>query len=114
MLVDDDVDLAEILTEALQLEGIELHIAETEPEALALVKRVEPKIVLVDYQIPGIEPRHLIRELRKACPCRVVLCTGMGNAGSLALAMGADGVLVKPFHIEELLALAKGQPVAAP
>ena len=115
LLVDDDLDLAEALSDALNLEGFELHTTATPEQAIALSAELAPRLVLVDFQLPGVDPAELIAELREACSAPIILCTGMGDAVALAAETGADGALAKPFRIEQLLSLARtDQPAATP
>jgi DNA-binding response OmpR family regulator len=115
LLVDDDLDLAEALGEALVLEGFELHTTSAIDEAITLVREILPCLILVDYQLPGVDTHELIGRLRHECAAPIVLCTGMGEAAALAEASGADDVLAKPFRIEQLVSLARSaQPAATP
>jgi len=116
LLVDDDADLGEALTEALLLEGCEVRRTDTLAEAVSLASRLSPRLILVDYQLPGVDVSELIARLRQAVSAPIVLCTGMEDASELSAAMGADGVLAKPFSIEDLLRLVRPSrhPAATP
>jgi DNA-binding response OmpR family regulator len=116
VFVDDDSDLAEALGEALLLEGIALHSADAADQAVALASTVGPLLILVDYQLPGVDVGELVSRLRAVSTAPILLCTGMDDASVLSREAGADGFLTKPFSIEELLRLAKpgGHPAATP
>jgi DNA-binding response OmpR family regulator len=114
VLVDDDPDLGDALREALLLEGFDLHVTDSAEEASSLVARLAPEVVLIDYQVPGVDPRGLVTTLRRLTSAPMVLCTGMGRAFELRDEVGADAVLCKPFRVEDVVALANGdgQPAA--
>ena len=116
LLVDDDADLGEALKEALLLEGIDVHVTDATAEAVSLAELLAPRLILVDFQLPGVDVVELVARLRQAAPAPIFLCTGMTDAGALSAEMGADGVLAKPFSIEELLGLLRAgdHPTAAP
>ena len=113
LIVDDDRDIVEAVTMALALEGHEAFATDDPDEAVTLVRRHGPGLALVDYLMPGVDVPVLIARLRRAAPLmRVVLCTASPRAG-IVEDVGADQLLAKPFHIDELAALL-GQPAVAP
>lgn len=113
LLVDDNVDAAELLSEALAMEGHVVHVAHDGAEALALLDRVTPEVAVLDIGLPvmdGYELAHQIRA-RGFTTCRLVALTGYGQRGDRerALAAGFEVHLVKPVDLQRILAV-----VAAP
>lgn len=104
LIVDDDPDLGDALAMALDDAGHQGLAACTADDALALASSEVPDLVLVDYNMPGVDTAALIRGLRGAAPAvRVHLCTGDDLAGDEVRRLGADDLLRKPFTIDAIL-----------
>ncbi len=106
LVVDDNEGLRENLGEALEMEGYRVALAANGAAALAEIELELPQVILLDLSMPGMGGRELLARIR-ANPAqagvRVVLTTG--HSGPKARADGlADGLLVKPFGIKEVLA----------
>lgn len=105
LVVDDDPDLLESMAMVLVQEGHVMAVATTHSEALACVRHGVPRLVLVDYYIPGIAIPELVRELRQAGAAAIVLSTAAADAETLGHVAGADEILRKPFTVDGLLTL---------
>lgn len=64
LVVDDEVPLAELVTSYLQREHFEVTVCHTGVEALAVVRDVDPDVVVLDLGLPGIDGVELCRQLR--------------------------------------------------
>lgn len=108
LLVDDDQELRELLSELLQLEGFHVETASNGEEALnKLDNSIE--LVLLDIMMPvlnGIETLKRIRQ-RSAVPVLMLTARGDDFDRVLGLELGADDYLPKPFHDRELVARIK-------
>lgn len=100
MIVDDHAMFAESVARMVQIDGdIEVvGIAATSADALRLAAEVRPDIAIVDYALPDADGTATAEELRAASPgTRIVLLTGMPDAGLVAAAVqaGCSGFLTK-------------------
>ncbi len=106
LIVDDDEDIGDALALALTDEGHKGIAARTADDALALASSELPELVLVDYNMPGVDTAQLIAGLRGTVPgVRVVLCTGATLDADRVHAVGSDALLRKPFTIEAVVQL---------
>jgi type IV pilus assembly protein PilB len=119
LVVDDDEALLEVISETLRLEGYDVVTAGNGQEALALVHRDPPDLVLTDLQMPVLDGLELLKRLRKDLSTRqipVVFLTVLEGLDSeaRALDLGADDYVAKPAQRARLLsrvrrALYRGQ-----
>lgn len=115
LVVDDDPDVAEAVAMVLAGEEYRVACAATRDAALALARQHRPVLALVDLYLPGTDVERLIDELRAAAPMSIAICTGADAATAAAAAAGADGLLPKPFSVDDLLEVVHrlaGQPTA--
>src|SRR5262249_43420160 len=108
LVVDDDTDLLQGLSQLLTGEGYQVATAATAEDALARCREDTFHLVLTDLQLPGRNGIALIKALHEACPAtRCVLITGHGSIRSavLALKRGATEYVTKPIKPKRLLAL---------
>jgi CheY-like chemotaxis protein len=108
LVVDDDPDMVETLLLVLSGAGFAVRSARNGQEALAAVGVRQPALVLLDMLMPVMDGWRCARELRarygRALP--IVVITAAEHARARAQDIGADGVLSKPFDMDELLAVA--------
>ena len=108
LIVDDDADIVESvrLGFGLQWRDVEVISAATGDEALTLVERERPDIVLLDVGLPGRNGYEVLRELRSFSEVPVVMLTARGETVDKVrgLELGADDYVTKPFDHLELLA----------
>ncbi len=106
LVVDDEPDLADVLTTVLRGEGWDVVDANDGEEALSAAREFQPDAVLLDIMLPDISGIEVLRRLRTESPRVLVLfLTAMDAAEDrmTSMAAGADGYMTKPFSIEELL-----------
>jgi two-component system, cell cycle response regulator len=107
LIVDDDRDSVDLLTEWLSMEGYETFSAATGRDALDRIARDRPDLVLLDLMIPppdGLEVIRAVKKDRTMSTTPVVVMTVKRDVTSKveALKTGADDYIVKPFHFDEL------------
>jgi len=107
LLVDDEEAISENLSAFLERSGFDVSIATNGDQALKLIQRQSPDIVIMDVLMPVMDGRQALRQLRKEenwIP--VILLTQIGEATERAMALeeGADDYLNKPFNPHELIA----------
>jgi CheY-like chemotaxis protein len=115
LLVDDNVDAAEILAESLRSLGHEVTIAHDGPEALRLVTQLAPDTAILDIGLPvmdGYELATKIREQMAARPPRLIALTGYGQEADKARSSeaGFDVHLVKPVNLSTIVAFLNDRP----
>lgn len=107
LLVDDDRELAEMLSDLLAEEGYQVDVALDGHHGLHLGLTHDYQVMVIDRALPAIEGLDLLTRLRrKAVGARALILTAQGTVADrvAGLDAGADDYLVKPFEIDELLA----------
>lgn len=106
LLVDDDLELTQLLTEILTLEGFEVTVAEDGEEGLLRLAEQAFDLVLLDVMMPRLNGFAMLTRLRKTHDTPVLMLTARGDSQDRVngLEAGADDYLAKPFDDRELLA----------
>ncbi|MFC1877802.1 response regulator [Thermodesulfobacteriota bacterium] len=105
LLVDDDEDLMEIVSERLKNRGMNVDTVGNAEEALLWMAKKHYNAIILDFLMPGMDGFETIRIIRKQQPdIRIILATGqmLADDGRKAIRMGADVVLEKPADLEVL------------
>jgi len=108
LLVDDDVDLAELVKTKLSVEGYQTFTINTGEGAFELAKQVKPDIAILDIMLPGVTGYQICRRIRRdpeLYRIAVLILTALGEEPEVlhGLEQGADDYLVKPFKLERLV-----------
>lgn len=107
LIVDDDADIREALSDTLEDEGFEVATAENGAAALAYLRRdTRPALVLLDWMMPVMDGAQFQGELSadpQFVDLPVVLLTADANAKDKAMSLGIRGFLKKPVNVEDLL-----------
>jgi len=105
LLVDDDVELTELLSSLLALEGFDVQTANNGLEALQKLNESH-ELVLLDVMMPKLNGFETLKEIRKVSNVPVMMLTAKGDDIDrvLGLELGADDYLPKPFNDRELVA----------
>ncbi len=117
VIVEDNTDSRELLSELLAGAGFDCRTATNGPDALTLIEEVRPHIAILDVGLPGMDGFEVARQLRSNRAhdgTFLIAMTGYGRASDrdMAKSVGFDRHLVKPVDADELLALL-GQMQAA-
>jgi DNA-binding response OmpR family regulator len=107
LLIEDNVELAELLAEQLAPFGFSIDRAETGREALEMVELVAYAAVILDLGLPDVDGLNVLRNLRltqSTLPVLILTARGRVSDRVTGLDSGADDYLVKPFAHEELIA----------
>ena len=107
LLVDDDVMLAESLSETLENEGMHIDEADCGEDALELAELYEYQVMILDLGLPDMRGDEVLLNLRQKNPnLPVLILSGEAEieARLTCLQNGADDYLVKPFNTQELVA----------
>jgi len=112
LVADDDADILRFMEINLRLEGFEVVTARDGPDALTKATDVQPDLVVLDVQMPGIDGYTICARIRadaSLAAVRVIIVTANYASADVEAARraGADDFLVKPFHPAALLDMAK-------
>jgi twitching motility two-component system response regulator PilH len=112
LLVDDDVTLRELLADALEAEGFGILRAGNGEEGVAAALAGRPDLVISDIVMPEMNGWELCQALRtlpstKAVPFLFLSSLDQSPEKLLALRLGADDFMTKPFHLADILAKVK-------
>lgn len=105
LVVDDDPDLRTMLDILLSSEGYEVVLAGDGQEALNLIARRMPQLILLDMRMPGMDGWAFAKIFHEKFGHRVpiVVLTAAENAKARGLEADAEDYLEKPFNIDEVL-----------
>ena len=106
LLVDDEKEFVESLSERLELRNLDAEIAYDGEQALQAIKDGKPDIMVLDLRMPGIDGIEVLRRVKKAQPdVQVVILTGHGTDKDeeMAKKLGAFAYLKKPVDIDHLV-----------
>lgn len=107
LLVDDEAELTQTLTQILSLEGYEIDVAEDGKTGLKLAQEKEYDLLILDWMLPHQSGLEICQQLRRqGIKTPVLFLTAKDTIDDrvLGLDAGADDYLVKPFELRELLA----------
>lgn len=106
LVVDDQKEIRELATLALQAAGFTVHTARNGAEALEAVQNESVKVILLDMHMPVMNGWQFVRAYRSipANDAPVVVMTAAHDARRYALEVEADRFLSKPFELDELIA----------
>lgn len=109
LIVDDDANIAELISLYLTKECYETLIVHDGEEALRVFKKFKPNILLLDLMLPGIDGYQVCRELRTTSQVPIIMLSAKGEIFDkvLGLELGADDYIIKPFDSKELVARVK-------
>jgi len=104
--VDDEPQIRRVLRSTLSFRGYTISEAATGEEALDLMRKLKPDLVLLDVNLPGMSGVEACREIRRSSDAPIIMLTVRNSERDkvVALDAGADDYVTKPFSIEELLA----------
>ncbi|MBT5306744.1 MAG: sigma-54-dependent Fis family transcriptional regulator [Candidatus Scalindua sp.] len=105
LVVDDEETIRFCLKEALERVGYKVNTAENGENALKLMKKLIPDLIILDLKMPGIDGLDLLKEIKSHDPnILVILLTGHSSIDSAVSAMkaGAFDYLEKPFKMEHI------------
>jgi len=106
LIIDDDTELCELLSDFLQLEGFSVDAIHDGRQALDSVSRQAPDAIVLDIMLPGMQGLEVLRKLRQSSRLPVIMLTARGEDTDriLGLELGADDYLPKPCNPRELAA----------
>jgi DNA-binding response OmpR family regulator len=119
LIVDDDVNIAELISLYLTKECFDTLIVNDGEAAIKEFAAYKPNLILLDLMLPGIDGYEVCREIRKTSSVPIIMLSAKGEIFDkvLGLELGADDYIIKPFDSKELVArvravLRRFQPAA--
>ena len=109
LIVDDDENIAELISLYLMKECFDTRIVHNGEDALTQFGQFAPHLILLDLMLPGIDGYHVCREIRKTSSTPIIMLSAKGEVFDkvLGLELGADDYVIKPFDSKELVARVK-------
>ena len=109
LIVDDDANIAELISLYLTKECFDTCLVEDGEEAIRQFREYEPNLILLDLMLPGMDGYEVCREIRKTSNVPIIMLSAKGEVFDkvLGLELGADDYLIKPFDSKELVARVK-------
>ncbi|MBZ5659200.1 MAG: response regulator transcription factor [Acidobacteriia bacterium] len=106
LVVDDEPQIRRVMRTTLSSNGYSVVEAKSGEEALEIMRKERPELVLLDVNMPGMGGLETCREIRDQSDVAIIMLTVRNTEHDkvLALDAGADDYVVKPFSVEELLA----------
>lgn len=106
LIVDDDNNIAELISLYLTKECFETKIVDDGEQALREFDSFHPDLLLLDLMLPGIDGYQVCRELRHTSDVPIIMLSAKGETFDkvLGLELGADDYIIKPFDAKELVA----------
>ena len=106
LIVDDDNNIAELISLSLTKECFETKIVNDGEQALREFDSFHPDLLLLDLMLPGIDGYQVCRELRHTSDVPIIMLSAKGETFDkvLGLELGADDYIIKPFDAKELVA----------
>ncbi|MFC1875615.1 response regulator transcription factor [Chloroflexota bacterium] len=106
LIVDDDPKMIKLLQANLRARGYSVSIAQDGDEALELIEREFPDLIILDLLMPRLDGREVCRRLREWSDIPILVISALGQVRDkvACLELGVDDYLSKPFSIDELIA----------
>ncbi len=109
LIVDDDSNIAELISLYLLKECFDTRIVQDGESALREFRTYQPNLILLDLMLPGIDGYQVCREIRMTSNIPIIMLSAKGEVFDkvLGLELGADDYIMKPFDSKELVARVK-------
>lgn len=106
LIVEDDPNIVDLIRSNLLVRGFDVQVSSSGSDALELIEKSEPSVVLLDLMLPTVNGFDLCREIRQQSDVGLIVVSARADESDKvrALNLGADDYLTKPFDVEELLA----------
>lgn len=119
LIVEDEIPLAKVISSYFEREGFAVTLAHDGPTAVDAARTTSPELIVLDWMLPGFDGLEVARQVRTFTDAYIVMLTARDDETDkvIALSVGADDYIVKPFSPRELIARAKAmlrRPRAVP
>jgi len=105
LIIEDDRNIADLVRRYLDRAGFETMVAHDGDEGLALARTHEPRFVILDVMLPGVDGWEICKALRRVSEVPILILTARADEMDrvVGLSIGADDYVVKPFSPRELV-----------
>ena len=109
LIIDDDIDIADLESYLLKKEGFDTLICNTGEDALEEINKERFDLILMDIMMPGISGIELCAKVREKVDCSIIFVTAKANLVDkmIGFEIGADDYITKPFENQELVSRVK-------
>ena len=109
LIVDDDENIAELISLYLTKECFDTMMVHNGEDALSAFEAYRPNLILLDLMLPGIDGYQVCREIRSHSSTPIIMLSAKGEVFDkvLGLELGADDYILKPFDSKEMVARVK-------
>ena len=106
LIVDDDENIAELISLYLTKECFDTKMVYNGEDALAAFDTYQPNLILLDLMLPGIDGYQVCREIRAKSVTPIIMLSAKSEVFDkvLGLELGADDYIMKPFDAKEMVA----------
>jgi DNA-binding response OmpR family regulator len=112
LVVDDDPSIRQLLTDVLEMDGHDVHLAVDGLDGIRAFELIRPDFVVLDVMMPGLDGYGVLRAIRgqEGDPVPVLMLTAAADPASASRgwAQGVDHYLAKPFSADDILDLCDG------
>jgi DNA-binding response OmpR family regulator len=111
LIVDDETQVTLVIKRILEKEGYAVTTANDGHEALELVVKSPPDLIILDINMPGINGYQVLEKIREHHDIPVIMLSAIQDVSSVgnSIGLGADDYIRKPFHLSELSARVKAK-----
>jgi len=105
LVVDDENEICDFLKHFFEERGYEVHTSLSGQEALDLIPKVKPHVVLLDVHMPGMDGIAVLKRIKEQHPqMKVIMVTALETREKIeeAVRFGADNYITKPLSLEYL------------
>nr|YP_010336687.1 regulatory component of sensory transduction system [Rhodospora sordida]UNJ15093.1 regulatory component of sensory transduction system [Rhodospora sordida] len=104
LVVDDEASLRRILETRLSMSGYSVISTNDGENALALFRKINPDLILLDVMMPKLDGYGVCQEIRQESDVPIIMLTALGDVSDriTGLELGADDYVIKPFAPKEL------------
>jgi len=105
LVVDDELEIRDLLGRFLTEQGYKVMVASNGEEAIELAEKENPKAILLDIKMPGIDGIEICKRLKAKEKTRfipVIMATALWDTYADAIEAGAEDFVTKPFNLTEL------------
>jgi DNA-binding response OmpR family regulator len=110
LVIDDDEDIRQLMTLFLEAEGYGVDVAADGSDAWKQLQAgIRPELIILDLMMPGMDGEHFLKKLRASrfANTRVIILSGHGAAQQKVTELKANGCLMKPVELDDLLSTIK-------
>ena len=103
LIIDDEKDICQFGKSYFERRGITTYVARTKTKAIALAKKINPHISVIDIHMGRANGIKILQNLLKICPkCKSIMLTWDKERAQEAKKIGAVGFVIKPTELSEL------------